>query len=309
MIGLGGDQQPLATSLRGRLCDPATPDVVSNTLVAGWAATTSPHPKKAAFFQWVTGGSQGASKIGVNDHSRSGGSRFEDEWSFLEALRASTGSPVQPSEKMKIGDVVPLAVLTRLVIAFQQIWHLGDHRTVGYDGDMGKVNDQHQIGDQEERELTDKEQMALADKIFEKLASPRISETPRERLAEAALGKRRVEMSDLEGTLAGLVTELEMQASLSGSTARVLIAMILSTPPSTSPSQEDLLFGEVAPSSFDVNAALGLAERLTRLNSIQISELRKTVDLLARIVRPDRPRVQVLAAVRADQINVGQNSI
>ncbi len=163
------------------------------------------------------------------------------------------------------------------------------------------------MADQEVKEPSNEEIMAQLAAYYEKRNALPSALTPQQRLAQAASGERRVEIRDLESILAGLINELEMQASLSGGSARGLIAMILSTPPSTSPSQEELLFGDEGPKSFDVNAALGLAERLTRLQSVQASELRRTIDLLHRMIKPPRPRVSVYAA--ADQINVADQQI
>jgi hypothetical protein len=114
---------------------------------------------------------------------------------------------------------------------------------------------------------------------------------PRHHLDEAASGKQRVELKDIEGLLAFHLLNADEQATAIAEHTRDLIPLI---------------FAPEQGGSFDREAALRLAERLTRLYSIQIGEVRKTAELLSRLVRPARsPSIRVLAAVNADHVSVG----
>jgi hypothetical protein len=139
-------------------------------------------------------------------------------------------------------------------------------------------------------ELAQQATQAELDQVVERLHA--MWANPQQRLARAAAGLEQVELRDIENLLASHVLQLDIQASTVAGNARGLVEM---------------LFGadKKATKRLDTTAALDLVERLTKLHSANLSELRKTSDLLARLVRPQRPQIKVLAAVSAEQINVG----
>jgi hypothetical protein len=114
-------------------------------------------------------------------------------------------------------------------------------------------------------------------------------QAPKTRLALAALGQERLEMSTLEGILAGHVHDLDDQAVELAKTSRGLLEMLAAN--------------GTDGVRVDPQATLDLAERFMRLYSVQLGELRKTVDLISRISRPQRSQIKVLAAVSADNIS------
>ncbi len=113
---------------------------------------------------------------------------------------------------------------------------------------------------------------------------------PRARIARAALGKENLDLSALEGLLAAHVHDLDSQAGQLSRASTGLLAMLLNDP---------------SEQRADPTAVLDLIEKLSRLYSLQLGELRRTIDLAARLARPQSPSVRVLAAVKADNVEIG----
>lgn len=155
---------------------------------------------------------------------------------------------------------------------------------------MGRSKQSKSVGQSSElapRQPATQEELDL---VVEKMTM--MFNNPQQRLARAAMGQEQVELRDIENLLASHVLQLDAQAATVAGHARGLVEMIFSG-------------DKKATKKLDTTAALDLVERLTRLHSANLSELRKTSELLARLVRPQRPQIKVLAAVTADQINVG----
>ena len=117
-----------------------------------------------------------------------------------------------------------------------------------------------------------------------------VDETPRDRLLAAVSGKAPVKREDVEALLADHILESEDQAKDLGRTCKDLTAFLLSS------------------EKQDPNVTLDMVTKLTALHQTHASEMRKTIELLARIQRPRPPQIQVIA-VDSEQLNVGDKQV
>ena len=142
---------------------------------------------------------------------------------------------------------------------------------------------------------TEAELGPFADNDLEQALRSALSRTlsPREKLIEASLGRKSVQVNDLLGLLSGRLLDSDEQASsLSKLASEFLQAM----------------FSPDASRQTDPETALMIAERLTKLMGIHASEARRTSDLMARIMTPQRPAMNVLA-VGSRTVEISQNRL
>jgi len=110
---------------------------------------------------------------------------------------------------------------------------------------------------------------------------------PRIRLKEAAEGKLRVQLEDLEAILADHVVKADRRVQdLDDYTGTLL--QVLCTP---APEGEK---------SLDPAALLEMLSKIERVHGDRQRDLRRTVELLYRISGPPRPRVQILTATQVN---------
>ena len=113
--------------------------------------------------------------------------------------------------------------------------------------------------------------------------------TPERKLAKAASGDHPVDQKHINAMLAKHLVSADEQV---GDLAKHISEMT------------EFFFHPERGDNVNADELLKLIERLTRLYGMHMNELRKTSDLLARLARPDRPQLQVLA-VGSGQVNVG----
>ena len=107
---------------------------------------------------------------------------------------------------------------------------------------------------------------------------------PRNRLRYAASGRTPLRLEDLEALLADHVLTSDGYAGQIGTNCRQLMEAVFT--PSAGIN--------------DPMAALKLIKQLTKLHQAHQSEVRKTVELIARIHQPRPPQVQVLSVEREE---------
>lgn len=117
-----------------------------------------------------------------------------------------------------------------------------------------------------------------------------LAKSPRVKLGEAARGRRRLDLADVTALLTEhLLAEDEQVATLQGHAAELL----------------RFLFAEQQKPGVDPSHVLELIERLTKLRESHSRDIRKTSELLARLVRPQPAQVQVLS-IGPDEVNIGR---
>ncbi len=152
---------------------------------------------------------------------------------------------------------------------------------------MDNPDDQETLqsrGDVPANLITSQDANALSDHLSQ------MRRDPHHHLAEAALGRRPVEPGDVEGLLASHLMVSDALASTVADHEIGLLAMLFSD----------------AGGKPDAEAVLKLIERMSKLHAVELSELRKTADLLSRMLKPQRPEVSVYAA---GQVNVADQQV
>jgi len=165
------------------------------------------------------------------------------------------GKDLGRSEERKDADIVPDTKSN------QNLWPT-DLDTAGIESD-----DRLQIPESE----------ADLDLMFGDIASVR--ESFRKRLMQAAIGQRRLTSLDIEDLLAKHLLELDSQASTMAETTELLY---------------DMAFGPTWNKKVNSSDVLDVIEKLNRMHSTRLSDLRSTARLLAQIKRPSQ--VEVVAA-------------
>jgi hypothetical protein len=128
------------------------------------------------------------------------------------------------------------------------------------------------------------ESQAELDTMFEDIGS--IRESFKRRLMKAAMGQQRITLDDVTDVLAKHLLELDGQASSMAATSDLIL---------------DMIFGPRNERGVSSGTSLVVLEKLTRIHSRRLSDIRRTSELLARLMTPARVDVTIRPRRRVQQ--------
>ena len=113
-----------------------------------------------------------------------------------------------------------------------------------------------------------------------------IRQSVKRRLMRAAMGRQRITIDDVTDVLAKHLLELDGQASTMAATSDLIL---------------DMIFGPRNEKSVGTETSLGVLEKLIRIHSMRLSDIRRTSELLARLMTPARVDVTIRPRRRVQQ--------
>jgi len=134
---------------------------------------------------------------------------------------------------------------------------------------------------------------ALVKRAKDELApAPEQGLTPRQRLRAVAKGDAPLDHQDIEALLTDLVLDADQRSQSLARRCSTLVAMV---------------FDSESRKIMDPTAAMDLMMRLDRVQRNHQADVRRGVELLSKITRPNRPMVQVVAST--SQLNVAAQQV
>jgi len=116
--------------------------------------------------------------------------------------------------------------------------------------------------------------------------------TPRQRLQAVAKGDAPLDHKDIEALLTDLVLDADQRSRSLARRCGTLVAMV---------------FDSESRKIMDPTAAMDLMMRLDRVQRNHQADMRRGIELLSKITRPNRPMVQVVAST--SQLNVAAQQV